>query len=229
MADLVVVLLHPPVLGPGSWQPVAGELTAAGWRVAVPSALGFAQGGAPYAPRVIARWAEQIPAADRVVLVAHSGAGAFVPAVASAVGGGRVGAVFADAGLPPAAGPVPVVDAGFLPYLRQLARAGVVPPWPQWWPDEDPAEIFPSPAARAAVEAEAGPLPLAFFEEQLPGQAVPDPAGYLLFSAGYQAEAAQAAGRDWPVAEAAGSHLHPLVDPAGVAAALTGLAGRLSW
>ena len=104
-----------------------------------------------------------------MVLVVHSGAGAFAWALASAIGAAEVTVVFADAGLP-AAGPTPVVDDGFLPYLREIAADGVVPPWPQWFPDADPAELFPTDAARAAVEADARPLPLAFFEEQRPAR-----------------------------------------------------------
>lgn len=65
---------------------------------------------------------------------------------------------------PAAGGPSPVVGGDFLPYLRQLARDGVVPAWPQWFPEADPAELYPSEAARAAVLADARPLPLSFFE-----------------------------------------------------------------
>ncbi|MGH3398680.1 MAG: hypothetical protein ACRDPO_28735 [Streptosporangiaceae bacterium] len=68
---------------------------------------------------------------------------------------------------PAADGPTPVVGDDFLPHLRQLARDGVVPAWPQWFP-----------------EAEA------------------------------------ASQRGWPVEGLPGSHLHMLVDPAAVAAAL---------
>jgi hypothetical protein len=65
-----------------------------------------------------------------------------------------------------------VTDAGFLPYLRELASGGVVPPWPQWWPGEDLAPLFPDQATRQAVTSEAQPLPFAFFEELVP--ALPD-------------------------------------------------------
>jgi hypothetical protein len=233
----LIVLLHAPVLGPGSWAPVRDELTAAGRAVVVPSLTGFTAGGPPYGPRLAGLCAGQIAGqiaaaggtgADRVVLVAHSGAGAFVPQVAGTLGAGRVDAVFADAGLP-AAGPTPVVDGAFLPYLRQIARDGLVPPWPEWFPQEDPAQVFPTERARAAVASEARAIPLAFFEEELPGGRAPQAAGYLLFSPGYRAEADEARRRGWPVTELPGSHLHPLVDPAGVAAALTELIGRLSW
>jgi hypothetical protein len=240
MADLIV-LTHAPVLGPASWEPVGAELAAAGRRVAVPGLTGFGTGDPPYAPRLIAEFAGQVaaaraaagadggPAGD-VVLVVHSGAGPFAAQLAAAVPAARVSVIFADAGLPGQAGPTPVVDAGFLPYLRQIAAGGVVPPWSQWFPEAEAAELYPSAAAQTAVLADARPLPLSFFEETLP--AVPSgqsfsAAGYLLFSEGYQQEAARARERGWPVAELPGTHLHPLAAPADVAAAVTALAARL--
>jgi hypothetical protein len=228
MTDLFA-LIHAPVLGPASWRPVAAELAAAGHRATVPSLAGFTASGPPYAPALVGLGAGQVarPAsgADRVVLVVHSGAGAFARALASALDAPAVGVIFADAGLPSPAGSTPVVDDAFLPYLREIAADGIVPPWPQWFPDADPAELFPDRAARAAVEADARPLPLAFFEESVPpGVRPPGLAGYLLFSEGYQRAAAQARERGWPVKELPGSHLHPLVAPAEVAGALTQLA-----
>jgi hypothetical protein len=247
------VLIHAPVLGPASWRPVGAELSRAGHRVTVPSLAAFSAGGPPYAPRLVQLCAKQVKAAaaqqapeagpgsraagrpaadavpDRVVLVLHSGAGPFAGQLAAAVGAGSVAAVFADAGLPARSGASPVVDARFLPYLREIASDGMVPPWPQWWPGADPAELYPNNAARVAVLADARPLPLSFFEETVPPAAATRPlrdAGYLLFSDGYRPEADEARSRGWPVTELAGSHLHPLVRPAEVAAAIVSLAQR---
>jgi hypothetical protein len=241
MADFIV-LTHAPVLGPASWQPVGAELAAAGHRVCVPALTGFAAGDPPYAPRLIAEFAGQVAAARRtaamdggaagdVVLVVHSGAGPFAAQLAAAVPTARVSVIFADAGLPGQAGPTPVVDAGFLPYLRQIASGGIVPPWSQWFPEAEPAELYPTEAVEAAVLADARPLPLSFFEESLP--AVPadrsfDAAGYLLFSEGYQQEAAQARERGWPVTELPGTHLHPLAAPGDAAAAVDSLIAQLT-
>ena len=228
MTDLFA-LIHAPVLGPASWLPVAAELAAAGHPVTVPSLAGFTAAGPPYAPALVALAARQLaPAArgaDRVVLVVHSGAGPFAWSLAGAAGAAAA-VIFADAGLPELAGPTPVVDDAFLPYLRGIAADGIVPAWPRWFPDADPAEVFPDEAARAAVETDARPLPLAFFEENVPSAGPPaGGAGYLLFSGGYQRAAAQARQRGWPVRELPGSHLHSLVAPEQVAAAITGLAG----
>lgn len=270
------MLVHAPVLGPASWQPVAAELSGAGlslprspdgstarYRVAVADLTGFAAGEPPYAPRLVARFSGQVAealagtargassddgggphgrggrprggassgdGADHVVLVVHSGAGPFAAQLGAAVPAGRVSVIFADAGLPARAGPTPVVDAAFLPYLRQIAHDSVVPPWPQWFPEADPAELYPTEAARTAVLADARPLPLSFFEETLPAVTGPAivSAGYLLFSAGYQQEAGQARERGWPVTELPGTHLHPLAAPADVAAAIISLAAVIA-
>jgi hypothetical protein len=53
------------------------------------------------------------------------------------------------------------------------------------------------------------------------------PCAYLRFSDGYRSEAETAAQLGWPVRVLPGEHLHMLVDPAGVAEALSDLTGDL--
>jgi len=225
----VIALIHSPNLGPGSWRPVADDLARAGHQVVVPSLAGFADGGPPYVPRLVRLAAGQVPAspAGEVILVTHSGAGVFVPHLVRAVAAREATAVFADAALPRQPGTSTVVEGEFLPFLRQRASGGVVPPWPQWWPGEDLSPLFPDEATRQAVTSEAGALPLRFFEEVLP--ALPEGwppcrAAYLVFSEPYRQEAGQAARAGWPVRELPGGHLHMLVSPGEVAAAITSLA-----
>ncbi len=226
----LIVLVPAPALGPASWRPVAERLAVAGRDVVVPSLRGFASGAPPYARRLTELAARQVPATprDSVVLVTHSGAGAFAGQLAAAIGAGETIAVFADAGLPGLDGAGPVVDAQFLPYLSRIARDGIVPPWPQWWPDEDLSPLFPDERTQREVTAEAEALPLAFYEETLPPVSAgwpPARAGYLLFSPGYRPAADRAAALGWPVTEVPGEHLHMLVSPAEVADAIAALAG----
>jgi hypothetical protein len=216
------VLVHAPVLGPASWSMVADELARQGHEVTVPSLIGFEDGGSPYVPRLLQRVDAQLPShpADDTVLAVHSGAGVFAPYLADAAGVGTV--VFADAGLP-RAGDARVIEDGFLPFLRGIARGGMVPAWPDWWLGEDLSPLYPDEATRRSVNTEARPLPLDFFEERLPP--IPDSwqsrrCGFLRFSEGYAEPAKQAAALGWPVRELPGEHLHMLVDPVGVAAAL---------
>lgn len=229
MAELFV-LVHAPVLGPASWAPVAGELARRDHHVTVPSLAGFAAGGPPYTPRLVQQARDQIRHARRpaegVVLVVHSGAGVFAPYLAARLAGAGATVIFADAALPADGGPGRVLDEEFLPFVRDLAGDGVVPPWPRWWPAAELGPLFPDQASRDRVSAEAAPLPLAFFEETLP----PWPAGwrscrcaFLRFSAGYHDPARQAAARGWPVRDLPGEHLHMLIDPAAVAGAITSL------
>jgi hypothetical protein len=226
----VFVLLHAPALGPASWAPVASALTKGGHQVVVPALAGFTSGRPPYVAQLIRQAVAQLPvtSADHMVLVPHSGAGVFAPYLAAAGPAAAMKVVFTDAALPPAApGPATVVDAGFLPFLRGLAVDGMVPPWPDWWPDEDLSPLFPDADTRRTVAAEAPALPLAFYTEPLPP--VPDAwadcrCGFLQFSVGYREQAAAARDRGWPVRELAGEHLHMLIEPDAVAAALVGLA-----
>src|ERR1700746_3269880 len=83
----VIVLVHSPNLGPGSWRPVADELSRAGHQVVVPSLAGFADGGPPYVPRLVRLAAGQVSGGPpgEVILVTHSGAGVFVPYLVRAV------------------------------------------------------------------------------------------------------------------------------------------------
>jgi hypothetical protein len=231
MAELFV-LVHAPVLGPASWSPVAGELARRDHRVCVPSLTGFSTDGPPYTARLLRQVQAQIRQAlrpaERLVLVVHSGAGVFAPYLAAGLGGAGVTVIFADAGLPPEDGQGRVIDEAFLPFVRDLADGGLVPPWPQWWPAAELAPLFPDLATRARVSREAVPLPLAFFEEMLPP--LPEDwrscrCAFLRFSEGYQEPARQAAARGWPVRELPGEHLHMLVAPAAVAEAITSLAG----
>lgn len=228
MAPLIT-LLHAPVLGPRSWLPVADELSRAGNEVVVPALAGFTDGGAPYVPRLVRLVAAQVRAGSRngVVLVMHSGAGVFAPHLIAAIGAADAVAVFADAALPSRPGGGTVVDVAFMPFLRDRATEGIVPPWPLWWPEEDLSPLFPGDAVRQAVSGEAAPLPLEFFAEALPP--LPDGwpscrAAYLVFSEPYRREAGEAARAGWPVRYLPGGHLHMLVSPAEVAAAITGLA-----
>lgn len=227
------ILIPAPVLGPASWAPVAAELAGGGHQVLLASLAGFTGHGPPYLPRLVERVCAQVPAdrPDRVVLVTHSGAGVFAPYLADVVPARRVAAIFADAALPPASGTARVIDSAFLPFLQDLACDGMVPPWPRWWPAEDLAPLFPDPQTERVVTAEARPLPLAFFEEELP----PLPASwdacraaFLCFSEGYQELAAEAASRGWRVRGLPGEHLHMLVRPSEVAAALSELAADLA-
>ena len=220
--DPVLCLLPSPLLGPACWRPVAAALAAGGWAVAevTPAQVAPRTGAA-----ALATFLAAIPEDRDVVLIPHSNAGLFVPSLAAARRR-TLGYVFADAGLPAAGEPVPMVPRQFYDMLAAKADTdGMLPPWTQWWDREDLSGLFPDAYTRAVVESQQQRLPLSYFAESVlvpPGW--PDrPGAYLAFGETYGPERAAAVALGWPVTTLPGEHLHMLVNPAEVAAALIGL------
>ncbi len=122
--DPLLVLVSSPALGPQVWRSTGTELSSRGWRVT-------------YAPRVatapetaadfIRALVTAIPTDHDVVLVPHSNAGLYVPALVERHQ--VVGSVFVDAGLPSLAGRTPLAPPNLYEFLRKLADAdGRLPP-----------------------------------------------------------------------------------------------------
>lgn len=221
----VLALLPSPLLGPSVWQPAAEVLQVQGWitTTCTPAA------GARTARDVLDAFVAGLPADDELVLVAHSNAGAYVPAITSRHRS-IVGAVFVDAVMPPERGHVPLAPPAFLDFLRIQADAdGLLPVWTDWWEKADVAALFPDDETRRRIEREQTRLPLSYFKDQLP---VPEgwddrPAAYLAFGNTYGPERDEAERRQWPVNTLPGEHLHLLNDPAQVVATLIALLDRL--
>ncbi|MFD8612183.1 alpha/beta hydrolase [Streptomyces sp. NPDC059631] len=224
------VLVHSPSVGPSTWRPVAGRLEAAGHRVRVPSLLHIGAGSPPFWPRVadaVRDDLREVPAGSPVVLVVHSNAGLFLPAVRSGLDHPVAASVLVDAALPARTGATPVAPPELLDFLRPLAVDGRLPRWTDWWDEADVAPMFPDPAVRRTVVEEQPTLPLSYYEQHIP---VPDgwddhPCSYLLFGPPYEEQAAEARARGWQVAHLPGEHLHQLVDPAGTVRHLLELTG----
>ncbi|MFM6849138.1 MAG: hypothetical protein ACKOVB_08535 [Terrabacter sp.] len=230
LADPLLVLLPSPLLGPSVWAPVAERLSGAGWSAAVcrqPRAITSAE-------HALAGFLEAVPTDRPVVLVPHSNAGLFVPAVAAQRD--VVAAVFVDAALPSRVpsgttdGETTLGPASFLGFLEGLADAdGLLPPWTRWWDVADVDALFPDAGTRRRVEQEQRRLPLAYFRDTVavPSGWTDSPNAYLAFGDTYADERRQAEQWGWPVTTMDGDHLHLLVSPAEVAAALVALLGRL--
>lgn len=219
------VLVHSPLTGPDVWSLVAVELRAAG-RTALTPSLVDSGGLRPYWQDHAESVGEELAELDpvrAVVLVAHSGAGQLLPAAAQASGRRVSGYVFVDAGLP---APGRSRLDGMPEELRwHLERGGRFPEWTHG----DLAHVLPDPARRRRLLAQLQPRGMDFFGEELP--IVPDwpdaPCAYLLFSPYYRAAAEEARLLGWPCQELPAGHFHMLVDPAGVATAITCLAARI--
>src|SRR5665213_2887953 len=89
-----LVLLHSPLVGPGAWSELAPLLRARGHSVTVPDYSAVMQGPQPYYYEKIVSAAAMMRPDEPVVFVAHSGAGALIPALATKPGGQISGAIF---------------------------------------------------------------------------------------------------------------------------------------
>jgi hypothetical protein len=101
------VLVHSLALGPSSWAPVARALAESGRVAFVPSLVHIAGAEPPFWPHIAATVGDSIARSapgTPVVLVAHSNAGLFVPAVVDVAARPVVACVFVDAALPARSG-----------------------------------------------------------------------------------------------------------------------------
>jgi hypothetical protein len=141
------------------------------------------------------------------------------------------GYLFVDAALPhPGRSRLDAMPALFADQLRELARDGWLPAWPEWFGPEAMQELIPDSGLRAAFIAGCPPLPMALFEEPMPeAPGWPDaPCAYLRLSEAYDDAANDAEANAWPVARLGGHHLSMLTDPEPASMAITGLLARLA-
>jgi len=219
-----VVLLPSPLVGATTMQPLAEALAGLGHRVVV-AAL---PAGLDRPDAVMAAFAEAAGAPARPILVPHSNAGLYAPAVAARAG--ARGIVFMDAALPPSEGRAPLAPAQLREHLNRLVGAdGLLPPWTDWWDEEDVAPLFPTPAVRRRVEAGQPRLPLEYFacEVEAPRGWSDRACAYLAFGGTYAEEITRARALGWPVGVLSGGHLHHLHAPRAVAEQVRRLADHL--
>jgi len=219
-----VALLPSPLLGPSVWQPVAQVLADRGWHIVMCAASAPLRTGQD----VLDAFLAALPIDREFVLVPHSNAGAYVPALM--MQRRIVAAVFVDAVLPPGRGRVPLAPAAFLDLLREKADgSGLLPVWTSWWDEAEVAGLLPNAETRSRLEREQQRLPLSYFEGSLP---VPEgwddrPGAYLAFGDTYGRERDEAERRGWPVSTLPTKHLHLLNNPDQVATELVDLMSQL--
>ncbi len=224
--DALVVLVPSPLVGPLTWTPVAEELGRLGVDVLVPVLLDREEDERPFwrqHAEAVAQELRFVPEGRPLVLIAHSGAGPLLPAIAHAAGKPIAAYLFVDAGLPEAGQSrldlMMAEDPEFARQLREhLADGGRFPTWSE----EDLRESIPDARLRRDVVAEVRPRSQAFFAEPIPVFAGwPDaPCGYLRLSPAYTVPARQAMAAGWVYRAIAAGHFHVVVDPAGVAQTL---------
>jgi hypothetical protein len=221
-----LALLPSPLLGSEVWRPVAAALEDLGR----PAFAVEVEGAAPRsAEEALEQFLRALPEDEDLVLVPHSNACLYVPAIASQRKIG--GAVFVDGRLPPPeGGSVTNTAAENLPMLTAKADPdGLLPIWTQWWDPVEMAAHFPSPEVQAAVERQQRRLSLAYFEDAVavPSGWARQPCAYLAFGENYRADTEQARGLGWPVQVMDGEHLEMLTQPRAVAEAITVLVSVL--
>ena len=225
-----LVLVHSPLVGRGTWAPVADELAAARYPVTVPDLAGAIAAGPPYHLRQVRAIVESA-AGPPVILIGHSRGGPLLATAGTTLGVPVRGYVFVDTRLPaPGRSWLDTVGPGQAAWLRDMAGPqGWLPPWPQWWGDAELAALLPDPAVRRHFAAGCPRLPIAMLEEVYPpAPGWPNaPCGYLQLSEAYQDDAARAGELGWPVRQQLSHHLGLLTEPRQVAQVVGELIGQL--
>jgi pimeloyl-ACP methyl ester carboxylesterase len=223
MSELTAVLVHSPFLGPASLRPLADALAGHG-HPAVLLDLRPSVVTPPVHQMLVGVFSDVLGDVDLpgpVVLIGHSGAGPLLPAFADALEEGVAGLVFLDAGLPtPGRSWRDTVPAPLYTTLRDASRDGLLPHWHQWFPADTLSSLVPDPLLRNEIADEAPEVPLAFLKEARPDVEWTGPAGYVLLSDAYTAEATTAESEGWPVRRLDLHHLAPATHPEPVAAAI---------
>lgn len=229
----VFLLVHSPLVGPYTWEPVAEELRNKGNEAIVPSLLDALQHSHDYSQEIakaVAEKVEEVNSSGPFYLVAHSAAGAYLPVIRKALDHPVAGYVFVDARLPE--DQVTLFgdfSASAKEQLLGLAQDGFLPPWSKWYEEEAMREVIPDERMRKLFLEELRPLPINMFEEKIPVfSGWPDaPCGYLRLSEFYKPLAQRARSLSWPVIDIEAEHLHMLVAPEIVMDAILQLTNRL--
>jgi len=221
--EITFVLLQSPLVGPFTWEPVQKVLMEQNFQAVVPAVWDDPNSNLPYWQQhadSVAKDLAQIPAEQKTVLVAHSGAGPLLPAIRQQLNHPVFSYVFVDAGIPRAGlsrlDLMKLEDAEWAEqFHRSLLQGEVFPTWTEI----DLKEMVPDADSRQKLVDEIRPRSLPFFTEPIPVQAGwPDaPSLYIKFSESYEWDATQAKQAGWPVYAIEAGHFHMLVDPIAVA------------
>ena len=225
------VLLHSPLLGPLTWQAVAEDLRARGAQAEAPAWRPLTQVEGSFYRSLATALAQSVDGAGNtpVTLVAHSVAGALVPALAAALSSPVAATILVDAILPhPGMSWFDTAPPAMRQELTLASQGGELPSWDGWWPPGALERLVPDPRLRAALIDELDPLPLAFFEETAPLGELQRAGAYLQLSGAYEDQAQAARARGWRARRLQLNHLSPLTAPREVAASIYALGQDLA-
>lgn len=221
--NIAYALIHSPLVGPFTWQLVYQGMRERRLQVNVATLLDDPDSNLPYwqqhAESAAASLA-QIPKSQKLVLVAHSGAGPLLPVIRQALTHSIGAYVFVDAGIPRNSlsrlDLMKLEDGQWAKQLHQALMQGERFPM---WNEDDLREIIPDGETRQKLIAEIRPRSLPYFTESIPVfYGWPDaPCAYIKFTASYDWDAIQARQAGWSVHEMNAGHFHMLVEPLTVA------------
>lgn len=211
-----LLLIHSPVVGPSTWQPIAARARDQGAAVAIPDLTSVLDGGpGPLWSRFVdTAITSAVELHAPIVVCGHSAAGALLPRVGDALGSRLGHMVFVDAVVPPVQGSH-VTPARLKELLDQHTNAGVLGPWLDWWDDEVLEALLPDLSQRTILRADLPELPRSYYDEEIPVAEGWSTWGcrYLRLSPAYDAELERARGLRWPTASIDGTHLSIFTHP----------------
>jgi hypothetical protein len=204
--SIEICIIHSPLVGPATTTPLASALHDHGYDTVAPD-LRHALDDAD------TTWRPFVDAATRAaegadVLVAHSGAGVFLPLLAATTGATTI--LFVDAVVPDAAAPSFVPPAAFTSFLDTIVGDdGQLAPWHRWWSADTVEQLVPDPTQRTLIETEIPRVRRSFYDEPvpLPEHWTTRTGGFVHLSGMYEDDAALARTYGWPVLVIDGHHL----------------------
>jgi len=220
--NFTYALIHSPLVGPFTWELVQQVLKERNLHVIVPALFDGPTSALPYWQQhaeSVSQSLAQIPLNQKVILVAHSGAGPLLPAIRQKLTHSIFAYVFVDAGIPrDGLSRLDLMKLEDPQWGEQFHEALLNGEQFPTWNEDDLAEIIPDGDTRRKLVVEIRPRSLPFFTEPIPVHAGwPDaPCIYVKFSASYHWDASQARQAGWSLYEMNAGHFHMLVEPLAV-------------
>jgi hypothetical protein len=214
-------LIHSPLVGPLTVQPLADELRRRGWTAITPDLRPALAGPRPLWRSFVDAACAATVRAD--VIIGHSGAGVMLPSIAEHLRPARV--VFVDA-VVPGVGASYAPSERFAEFIASLADGPLLPPWHEWWGPETMAALVPDGALRQRLADDTPRVPRSFYADavDLPARW---PRGdgwrYVQLSPAYDEDCALARSFGWPTDRLDGHHLDLVTRPAEVCDSIIGL------
>lgn len=213
MSQRRVLFVHSPLVGPTSLRPIADAALAAGLSVSLPDLTATVASADPHSEYLAAVVTEANRTASPLVVVGHSGAGAYLPTIRHQIAA-ECNLIFVDAVLPPPTG-AHRTPASMKSMLDDQTEAGVLHPWLSWWPDDIVSQLLPDVEDRRGLQADMPRVPRSFYDTDItvpPGWS-DFSCAYLRLSAAYDDAWVEAQRRGWPTARYESTHLGVYTDP----------------